>query len=144
LTHLNNINGFFLFHFEVNFGQKSLCIFLLFDHFAIFEKVLTISKKVGLEFDSLFLGRSFGKGRGAAFDEIGGFESFAGSISDGLFALDAGKNAEKVVGDGAVFVEPGEIAHVRLFSFSSILMGLKVFFSRSKVLIGGFEPPYTI
>lgn len=90
LSHLENIDRLFLFHFKVDFGKESLSIFFLLDHFTIFEEILTISKKVGLEFDSLFLGRSFGDSRSATFDEIGSFESFAGSVSDGWFTLNGG------------------------------------------------------
>ncbi len=60
LSHFKNIDGFFLFHLQINFCHETMCVFLFFDHPAIFEKILTISQVIGLEFDTLFLCRSFG------------------------------------------------------------------------------------
>lgn len=120
--HLENVNGFLLFHFKVDFCQKSLGVLLLLDHSAIFKEYLTVAKEISLKFDPLFLGWSFCDGWCPTFDEIWGFESFAGPILNWQFALKGRPNAEKVVGDGAVFCEPGQIGDIRLLSLGLMLM----------------------
>jgi hypothetical protein len=57
-----------LFDFKVDFGHKSVSILFLIDNFAIFEEVLTVSKEVSWEFESLFLSRLFCYSRHPAFN----------------------------------------------------------------------------
>ena len=104
-----------LFDFKVDFGHKSLSILFLLDDFAIFEEVLTVSKEVSWEFESLFLSRSFCYSRKPGFNYIRGFESFIRCFLNGLLALDRGTNREEVIGDRAVFGETGEIGDIGPF-----------------------------
>ena len=122
LGRLENINGFFLFHLQIDFCEESLCVLLLFDHSTVLKEILPVSKVIGLELNSLFLCWPSGYRWGSTFDEIDSFKSFTGSILIGLIALIWWTNGKEIIIDGTVFHEPWKITNIRLLPLSLVLV----------------------